>query len=192
MHVIGEAVIDSDMARANFCCDVSVCKGACCSLEGGRGAPLEDDEIREIQSAFPFVRPYLSEKSLSAIGRAGLFEGQPGDFATACVDGNECVFAYFENGIARCGFERAFIEGKTNWQKPLSCHLFPIRIRPHGRDYLRYEQIEECKAGRTRGSREEIRMFKFLKDPLVRKYGEDWYRQLEKYCGNENTRQESV
>lgn len=182
MFIIGEAVIDDAVARASFCCDLDKCKGACCCIEGGRGAPLEDDEILEIEKAYPVVKQYLGEKHLTAIERLGLYEGVPGNFATTCIDRRECVFVLYENGIARCSFEKAFTDGRTDWRKPISCHLFPIRIRYNGRDIVRYEQIDECQAGRELGETGEIRLHKFLKEALTRKYGQQWYEEFLMHC----------
>ncbi len=188
MFVIGEAVIDDDVARSAFCCDLQKCKGACCTLEGGRGAPLEDHEVLEIEKAFPLAKQYLGEKSLRFIGQQGMYEGRSGDFATTCIDRRECAFAYFNDGIAYCSFERAFEAGLTDWRKPLSCHLFPIRIREFGRDYLRYEQIDECQPARISGEMKQVSLHSFLKEPLSRKYGEQWYEQFVRYCESKGTR----
>jgi hypothetical protein len=182
MFIIGEAVIEEQVSGETFCCDLSVCKGGCCTLEGGRGAPLEDREVEEIRKAFPVVKESLPVVSLEVIKRTGLVEGSPGDHSTPCVNQRECVYVYFEEGIARCIFERAFLEGSIKWRKPLSCHLFPIRVRPFGQDFLRYEQIEECHAGRTRGQREQIKLRDFLEEPLVRKYGRSWYETFVDEC----------
>jgi hypothetical protein len=182
MFVIGEAVIDEAAGRASFCCDLPACRGACCTLPGWRGAPLEDDEVLEIAKAFPVVRQFLGEKSLRAIASQGLTEGSPGDFATPCVDGQECVFVYFEDGIARCSFERAYERGLTDWRKPLSCHLFPIRIRHIGKDFVRYEMIDECAPARRKGETEGVPLRDFLREPLVRRYGETWYRKFIEHC----------
>jgi hypothetical protein len=186
MFVIGEAVIDDAVGSASFCCDLKKCKGACCCIEGGRGAPLEDDEVLEIEKAYPVVMQYLREKSIRTIEASGLYEGSPGNFATTCIDHRECVFVYFEDGIARCSFERAFEEGKTDWRKPISCHLFPIRIRKFGQDFVRYEQIDECRPGRESGKLHEVKLVDFLKDPLVRRYGEAWYNKCVERCSFEN------
>ncbi|MEW6509372.1 MAG: DUF3109 family protein [Bacteroidota bacterium] len=182
MFVIGEAVIDEAVGAASFCCDLQACKGACCTLPGGRGAPLEDDEVLEIAKAFPAARQFLSERSLRAVERAGLAEGGRGDYATPCIDQRECVFVFYENGIARCSFERAFDLGLTDWRKPISCHLFPIRIRHFGTDFLRYEEIDECSPGRASGTMREVRLHDFLREPLVRKYGEPWFQRFAAYC----------
>jgi hypothetical protein len=175
MIVIGEAVVDDAVTSAHFCCDVSTCHGACCTLSGGRGAPLQDQEILEIEKAFPAARQFLSEKSLLAIERQGLYEGGPGDFVTPCIEHRECVFVSFDGAIARCSLEMAFRQGLTGWPKPISCHLFPIRARTFGKMFLRYEEIEECSAGRERGTREGVRLGDFLKDPLTRALGKTWF-----------------
>ncbi len=178
MFVIGKATVDDDVMQAAFCCDLAVCKGVCCCIEGGRGAPLEDGEVREIEKAFPVIRRFLSPASLRAIEAGGLVEGAPGDYVTMCVDRKECVFAYFEDGTARCSFERAFEEGLNDWPKPISCHLFPIRADGSGGNHLRYERIEECHSGRRRGESRRIMLCTFLKDPLIRKFGRPWYEKF--------------
>jgi hypothetical protein len=175
---VAEILVDTDIPGAEFCCDLPACKGACCTLEGGRGAPLDDAEAEEIRKALPFVLPSLPRRSAEEIARRGPVEGNPGDMATVCVDNRECVFAIFEQGVAACSLERAHLAGATSWRKPLSCHLFPIRVRRNGRTappVLRYEQIAECAPGRARGAREGVRLSAFLKDPLARAFGLSWY-----------------
>jgi hypothetical protein len=182
MFVIGDAVIEQDIAVATFCCDVIACKGACCTLEGGRGAPLLVAEVSEIAAAYPHVESLLTPRALETIGRMGLVEGATGDATTPCIDERECVYTWFDGDIARCAFERAYLEGRTSWRKPISCHLFPIRIRRLGRDHLRYEQIRECAPGRLRGERERIPLHAFLREPLTRTYGEQWYADFRDAC----------
>lgn len=182
MFIIGEAVVDDAVAQADFCCDLEKCKGACCTLEGGRGAPLEDDEVLEIEKAYPIVKQYLDEKNIRTIETTGLYDGTPGDYATNCIERRECAFVYFEKGIARCSFEKAYLKGEIDWQKPISCHLFPIRVRGFGKDCIRYEQLDECSAGRVLGKQQQVRLYDFLEGPLVRKYGEAWYKTFAEYC----------
>jgi hypothetical protein len=187
MFLIAETLVDRAIPEARFCCDLAVCKGACCSLEGGRGAPLDEAETREIDAAFPIVRRYLSPEHLSTIEKFGLYEGPPGSRATVCVGEKACVFAFFEDGIARCSFERAYTNGEIKWRKPISCHLFPIRVSRLGTDVLRYEMIDECAAGRSKGKQEGIPMVKFLEDPLVRRFGRNWYDTFLQKTGNHAT-----
>lgn len=178
MIVIGNAVLEDDIRDAEFCCDVNACKGACCVLPGARGAPLLDDEIPEIQAAAAHAIRYMPEANARRIESFGSFEGSPGDFATLCIDDRECVFVYYEGDVARCALERAYIEGTTRWKKPISCHLFPIRVRRGVEDHLRYERIPECTAGRDRGKAEGVKLYQFLREPLVREYGTLWYERL--------------
>lgn len=187
MFIIGEAVVDNEVARASFCCHLEQCKGACCTREGGRGAPLEDDEVLELEKAYPIVKRYLDEKNIRVIEREGLYEGFPGSYATTCVERRECVFVCFEDGIAHCSLEKAYLNGETDWRKPLSCHLFPLRIRSAGREFLHYEVIPECAAGRRRGTAEKVKLYEFLREPLVRKYGKAWYEKFRQYCERLNT-----
>jgi len=184
MFIIGEAFVEDRLGDQKFACDPQACRGACCTLEGGRGAPLEDGEIEEIRRSFPAVERFLPEESLRAIRRSGLVEGVPGDYATPCVNSRECVYVFFDRGVARCSFERAFIAGETRWRKPISCHLFPIRARRFGQEFLHYEQIEECAAGRRRGTAEDIPLSEFLKEPLIRKFGAAWYRTFAAECSS--------
>ena len=182
MFIIGEAVIDDIVGTALFCCDLKKCKGACCTLPGGRGAPLEDDEVVELQKAYPIARQYLSQRTVDAIEGQGIVEGSPGSYATTCIDNRDCVFVYYDADVAKCSLERAFEEGKTDWRKPISCHLFPIRTRTFGKEFVRYEQIGECEAGRKLGEEQQVRLHNFLKEPLTRQYGETWYGNFLNYC----------
>ncbi len=189
MFIVGEAAVEDDVRSTSFCCDLQACKGACCCIAGGRGAPLENDEVLEVKKAYPFVRPYLSERSIRTIERTGLVEGTPGDYVTPCIDERECVFVFFENGIARCGFEKAFEDGKTDWRKPISCHLFPIRIRSFGQDLVWYDRIDECEGGRKRGEQEHVMLHAFLREALTRKYGAQWYETFVERCARDASRQ---
>jgi hypothetical protein len=178
MFIIEETLIDRSIAVEHFACDLARCKGACCTLPGGRGAPLEDAEVDEIRRAYPAAAKYLSAEHLDAIARDGMVEGTGGSFATVCVDDRACVFVYYEDGIARCSLEKAWIEGATTWRKPLSCHLFPLRVSPGKPSHVRYEQISECRPGRMLGTREGVPLFVFLKEALERRFGMKWYKKV--------------
>jgi len=182
MFVISEAEIDERIVHERFACDVVKCKGACCTLPGGRGAPLEDGELKELEPAFPVVRKFLSERHLRAIERSGLYEGGPGSFTTTCVDGGACVFVYYEDDVARCSLEKAFHEGELQWRKPVSCHLFPIRISSDGTSSVRFEELSECKPALVRGNVERVSLYDFLKDALIREFGRPWYEEFRKEC----------
>ena len=188
MFVIGEAVIDEQIAHELFACDVLKCKGACCSLPGGRGAPLEESEVQELEQALPFAKKYLSERHLHVIDVRGMIEGAPGNRATVCVEDLDCVFVFYEQGIARCSLEKAYNNGETTWKKPLSCHLFPIRIRRGDQQYLHYEKISECTPAIDRGHAEGTPLYEFLEHSLKRKFGSAWYDEFHDECERRNSK----
>ncbi len=179
--VIDDIAVEGSLLTRKFACDLLKCKGACCSLPGGRGAPLLDSEIAEIQEKLPVVLPILSEEKRKAIEQSGFYDGGSGDFATTCIDDKDCVFVYRENGIAKCAIERAFNEGKIDFRKPVSCHLYPIRVNKFGGDILRYHEIAECRPAVKNGETENIGVIEFVKTALERLYGEEWYNKLEIY-----------
>jgi len=182
MIIVGNAVIEPDIPGAEFCCDLPQCKGGCCTLEGGRGAPLEDPEVEQIRKALPLVEPLLNTRQREVIRQTGGVEGKPGDHATCCVDHKECVFVYFDDSVARCSFEKAYLEGRSSWRKPVSCHLYPIRVLSAGREYLRYDRIEECAPGRARGHASRVPLHEFLREPLERRFGKEWWSALSSRC----------
>jgi hypothetical protein len=178
MFIIGEFTVKDEVVETNFACDLHRCKGACCTIEGGRGAPLLDEEIERIGDAIPRALDYVDEIHRSYIMAHGFYEGERGDYTTRCIDDRACVFVFRENGIAKCSLERAFEEGKTSWKKPISCHLFPIRESGGRPGVLRTEYIPECTGGLARGNDEGVRLFEFLEEPLRRRFGDEWYERL--------------
>lgn len=178
MFIIGEAIVQSDVTDSKFSCDLDKCKGACCTMEGGRGAPLLDEELGQIKKSLPFAMEYLDSKHRAHIDTHGFIEGKTGDFTTECIDNKACVFVYYENGIAKCSLERAFEEGKTSWKKPISCHLFPIRISNGNPPTVMYERISECTAGVEKGQYNNTSLVTFLEEPLRRRFGDAWYLSL--------------
>jgi hypothetical protein len=177
-----KTIIAENIADVRFACDLAKCKGACCTMPGPRGAPLREEELEEIEKAYPAVRKYLSFRHKDAIEERGLVQGRKGDYTTQVIDNRACVFAYFENDVAKCSFEKAYHNGDITWRKPISCHLFPIRITAGAPAQLRYEQIAECHPALERGSQEKIWLSDFLKDSLCRTYGEEWFEEFRKYC----------
>jgi hypothetical protein len=190
MGSIANIAIDSRIPNLRFGCDVQACKGACCTLPGGRGAPLLPSELGELEKAFPVIRKYLSREHLDTIARFGLYERSAGEATTTCHENRACVFVSMESGIARCAFEKAFLSGEVAWRKPLSCHLFPIRVDRGLVERLRYEKIQECDPALPRGSRGHIRVSDFLKQALTRLYGEEWYDQFVRLCADERSIEE--
>lgn len=181
-HTVKTTVIDPAISEKRFACDLNKCKGACCTMPGDIGAPLLDPELEEIEKAFPVVVSYLSESHLSAIDRYGLYVGKPGSYTTPVVDRRACAFVTFEGGIAKCAFEKAYWNNEISWRKPLSCHLFPIRVDRGRIDRLRFEHLHECHPAIERGERENTYLSEFVKPALVRAYGTEWYNKFLDLC----------
>jgi len=185
MLEIGRAIVSLDILEKKFLCDLLRCKGACC-VEGDSGAPITDEEVMAIQKDFSEIRTYLPENHQTEIEKQGFSVIDiDGDQVTPLVNNQQCAYSLVENGILKCGIEKAFLDGKTTFRKPVSCHLFPIRITEYKRfDAVNYEQIDICQPGRECGRSEKLPLFVFLKEPLIRKYGQDWYEQLEYAAAN--------
>ena len=182
MFVISEIMVDERIAETNFSCDLQQCKGACCTMPGGRGAPLEDHEVAEVERSMPFATEYLSARHREAIERIGSVEGFEGSYATVCIDDRACVFVYYEGDVARCSLERAYFEGKSKFRKPISCHLFPIRVSRDNAPVLRYEEIPHCRPAKERGNAEGVPLPLFLRDALTRSFGARWYNKFLEAC----------
>jgi len=173
-------LISEDVLEKGFICDLSKCKGACC-VEGDAGAPLTRAEAEILDRIQDEVKPYLPESGVKALEQEGAFVvGLDGELETSLVDGKECSFTVFENGSAFCGIEKAWKEGKVNFRKPISCHLYPIRAGKVGdMEVLNYHKWEICAPACDLGKSQQVRVYQFLKEPLIRKYGEDWFNQLD-------------
>lgn len=185
MLLIENLLVEKEVVNAKFCCDLSICKGACCTFPGETGAPLLDEEVRLCEEAYPIVKDYLSERNRNFIETHGTFEGKQGGYSTKCIENTDCVFVYWDGDIAKCAIEKGYFEGKLPFRKPISCHLYPIRVSKFGMNYLYYSQIEECDPARKKGTTENIPLYVSLKDALIRAYGDDWYHIFVSYCKNE-------
>jgi len=186
MIEIGKTIVSLDVIESKFCCDLDHCKGACC-VDGDSGAPLTTEEAEAIEKLFPVFREYLSSENVAEISRQGFSViDQDGDLVTPIIGKNECVFTFVnEKGITLCAIERAYFEKKTSFRKPVSCHLFPIRITEYKRfDGVNYEKLKICKAGRACGKSNTLPLWKYLEGPLTRKYGEEWYQELKLVAEN--------
>jgi hypothetical protein len=175
-------LINEDILNAKFACNLGDCKGICCCLDGGRGAPLSKSEIKTLKLVFEKIKHHIPSKTMEIIEKYGLFEEDDGDFYITCINDKDCVFVYRDDGIAKCIIEKAFNNGEIDWQKPISCHLYPIRINEFGGDILRYSKIMECESARKNGNENNIYLVDFLESPLTRKYGKIWYDNLKYYC----------
>lgn len=179
MLEIGRTIVSLDILEKQFLCDLLKCKGACC-VEGDSGAPVTLEEAKLIEEAYPEVFPYIQESHRAEVSKQGFAViDSDGDLVTPLVNNKQCVYTYEENGILKCGIEKAFLNGKINFRKPVSCHLFPIRITEYKRfDAVNYQKLDICKPGRECGKSEKLPLYVFLKEPLIRKYGNEWYEQL--------------
>ena len=179
MIQVEDKIISLDIFEKFFVCDLKACKGACC-VEGDSGAPLQIKEEVTLNDIFEEVKPYMNPQGIAAIEKKGVavydFEG---DLTTPLVNNKECAFVVFEKGVSKCSIEKAYIDGRIGFKKPISCHLFPIRITEY-RDFdaINYEEIKICKPACECGSKLEFPLYVFLKEPLIRKYGERWYQKL--------------
>jgi hypothetical protein len=171
-------LVRPEIMETHFSCDLEKCKGACCTIESEFGAPLLDEEIPIIKEILEDVFPYLPEEHVNLIKKNGFFHNKVGESMTRSINRMECVFVYFDNGVAKCSIEKAFLEGKISFRKPISCHLFPIRVTKFGGDVLRYEKFNECSPALDKGRKENIKIVEFCEDSLVRFYGKKWYSSL--------------
>ncbi len=182
MIQIGNILVSDDVIAKKFVCDLEKCRGACC-VGGDSGAPLEEDELEILDAIYDKVKPFLTEDGIKAIKKYGKYLiDSDGDYVTPLVNGElECAYTVFENGVAKCGIEKAWENGVISFKKPISCHLYPIRIQKlkAGGEALNYHKWELCKAACALGKKLDVPVYKFLKGPLVRKYGEKWYSELE-------------
>lgn len=180
MIVLQNTVISDDIRDKFFVCNLEKCKGACC-VEGDLGAPLEGDELAILEQNYDKIKPYLSGAGKQAIEEQGLYVIDfEGDYSTPTIENRECAFAiYDDNMTLKCGIEQAYLDGKINWKKPISCHLYPIRISKYdGFEALNYDRWGICNAACSFGEDLGVRVYQFLKEPLIRKYGENWYTEL--------------
>ena len=177
----GKTILSDDLAEQFFHCDIEKCKGACC-VEGDLGAPLEKDELLTLEEVLEDVKPYLSQEGLKAIKEQGAYVlDREGDFSTPTIGGKECAYAVYDNnGILKCGIEQAYFDGKIGFRKPISCHLYPVRITKYeDYDALNYDRWHICSPACTLGDAMKLPVYRFVKDALIRKYGEEWYAALE-------------
>lgn len=181
MIEIGRTILSRDIFEQHFLCDLLKCKGACC-VEGDSGAPLTKSEAETIEQEFDNFKEFLPGKHKHEIEKQGFsIIDSDGDLVTPLLNNRQCVYTFTdERGILKCAIERAFFEGKTNFRKPVSCHLFPIRITSYQQfDAVNYQELAICIPGKECGKSAKLPLYKFLKEPLIRKYGEEWYKEVE-------------
>ena len=182
MFLIDDVLVTEDIYKENFICNLDKCKGACC-WEGDYGAPLEEDEIDIIEKELKSILPFIDKEGKEKIEKDGFFEFFEGlkKNGTALLEDGRCAFLTMDQGVAKCGIEKAYESGATEFKKPISCHLYPIRIKEqkeNGFDILQYDRWEICSAACTLGDEKKVRIYQFLKEALIRKFGNDFYDQL--------------
>lgn len=182
MIKVGEVLVSDDIKEVEFVCHLEKCKGACC-VEGDLGAPLNEDELTIMMEIQKEVRPYLTPDGLREIEKQGAYVlDEDGDFSTPVIEGRECAYAHYDKqGVLKCGIEQAYLDGKISYRKPISCHLYPIRIiQKKNLEAVNYHKWSICSDACKLGKSLQVPLYKFLKDPLIRKYGESWYNELVK------------
>jgi len=169
-----------DVLRERFSCDLDACHGACC-VEGDAGAPVTLDEIAEIEELLSEVEEDLAPEAREVIARQGVAYSDPsGELVTSIVGGKDCVFCMKQNGFTLCALEKAWREGRTTFMKPASCHLYPIRVSRYGvYTALNYNRWDICKAAVLKGQKDDMPVYRFLREPLIRQFGQEWYDELE-------------
>lgn len=186
MIQIDNTIISDDLIEERFNCHLKGCKGACC-VEGDSGAPLEKDEGKILKAEFLAYKPYMRAEGIRVVEKKGFaLKDDDGDLVTPLVNERECAYTVFdEKGIAFCAVEKAYFEGKTKFRKPISCHLYPLRLSRNKLNIsVNYQQWSICEAGRVYGDLNDIRLYQFLKEALIRRFGEEWYEKLEFYATN--------
>ncbi len=180
MLQIDDTIVSLDLFDKYFVCDLAKCKGACC-IEGDAGAPLEQKEIKKIEEILPIIWNDLSKKSKKVIKKQGVYYmDEDQEFVTSIVDGKECVFTYFDDkGICKCVIEKAYKEGKVDFIKPISCHLYPVRVQKYRNfEAVNYHKWSICNCAIKLGGETQVPLYQFLKNSLVRRFGVAWYEQL--------------
>ena len=181
MIEIDDKIVSADLLREGFLCDIAQCKGICC-VEGNAGAPLDVEEVDTLEEEWENYRPYMTEEGIAAIEKQGFMViDEDGDYTTPLVNDAECAYAYTENGITLCAIEKAWLEGKTPFRKPISCHLYPIRLMhfSNGTIGLNYHRWSVCASARQCGAKMGVPVYKSLREAIIRRFGEEFYAQLE-------------
>ena len=175
---IEDILVRPEITETKFSCDIEKCKGACCTLESEYGAPLLEEEIKKIAEVLTSAEKYLPNQNIKIIEADGFFEKKDGEFLTRSIENKDCIFVYYDNGIAKCSIEKAYFEEGTDFRKPISCHMFPIRVTKFGGDILRYEKFSGCSPALDKGKANNIKLADFCKDSLIRLYGKKWFSIL--------------
>ena len=171
--------MDSSLLTMQFACDLAACKGACCTMPGGSGAPVTETELPILESAWELVRKHVPKAHSTLVERKGLFLRDAEGWTIRCLDHRACVFVLYENEVAKCAIHQAYQRGEFGWPKPASCHLFPLRVRGKRRELLEYEEYPECSPALLRGSKEGMSLYAFLEEPIRRVFGDEYWSVMQ-------------
>ncbi len=181
MFQLGKTIVSEDIIEKDFMCNLTACKGACC-IDGDAGAPLEKSELKILEEIFPKVKPFLRKEGLASIEKKGLYTTNDlGEHETPLINGADCAYVIIdEKDVAMCAIEEAYNQGEISFKKPISCHLYPIRIQDYNEfSAINYHKWEICDDACSLGKELKVPVYKFIKQALIRKFGEAWYSELE-------------
>mgnify|MGYP001766011418 CR=1 FL=1 len=179
MFQIDDTIVSATLIETRFACDLKACRGCCCHY-GDAGAPLNDSEKDILGKIYHEIKPYLREEGIKAVEEKGIWQtDREGEVVTPLIGNEECAYAVIEEGIFLCGIEKAFLAGAVQFRKPLSCHLFPVRIK-NFTDFraVNYEEWPVCRPAVLAGERDDVYLYRFLEEPLKRAFGNEWYEKL--------------
>jgi hypothetical protein len=181
MFQLGKTIVSEDILQRRFVCNLTACHGACC-VDGDAGAPLLESEKAILEEIYPEVKPFLRAEGIAAIENQGVWViGADGTLETPLIDDKDCAYVIFDGNTALCGIEQAYNQGKISWKKPVSCHLYPIRVKDFSEfAAVNYDEWEICDPACALGAELEVPVYKFVREALVRRFGQDWYDELEK------------
>lgn len=192
MFRVKDVILSEDIATAKFACDITRCKGACCVV-GDAGAPVSKEEIPVLRKAFRQLKGELAPEAVNKTENEGLVLGNSREgYEINCIDSGECVFVKKDDrGVATCAIQQAYYEGRINWEKPISCHLYPVRLKKiGGLEYANFEYIPDlCSAGCQKGEADGTYLSDFLETALIRRYGRDWYDEFIETCNRVRSKQ---
>lgn len=186
MFQLGKTIVSEDIIEKDFVCNLSACKGACC-VDGDAGAPLDKEEVIILEEIYPKVKPFLRKEGIKAIEKQGTsITTEDGELETPLIDNADCAYVIFdENDTALCAIEEAYNQGEVTWKKPVSCHLYPVRVKDYSEfSAVNYHKWYICDDACSLGKELQVPIYKFVKEALIRKFGEDWYMELEKIASS--------
>lgn len=182
MFQLGKTIVSEDIIKKDFVCNLNACKGGCC-VDGDAGAPLEKEETKILEEIYPKVKPFLRQAGIEAIESQGAYiTTAEGELETPLINGADCAYVVFDDkNVALCAIEEAYNQGEISWKKPVSCHLYPVRVQEYSEfSAVNYHKWQICDDACQLGEELGVPVYKFVKEALIRKFGEDWYMELEK------------